>query len=97
MKNKKHFVSRETYKDDEIGEIIKEGNMVIINMPFTVSGFKNMQEAKDFMRKNHGRIKKIMDKFFELSMTTKFLDKDTVAKAQNKTVELVLRKLGYIS
>jgi methionine aminopeptidase len=97
MKTKKHVVFREMYKDDEIGEIVKEGNMITISMPFSVSGFKNMQEAKEFMRKNHGRMKKIMEKFFELSMTTKYLDKDTVAKAQNKTVELVLRKLGYIS
>jgi len=91
----KYRVIGEKFSDPELGEIVKEGKNVTFNLKITADGFTNMQEVKEFMRKNKTKMETIVKKYCELSMRAKHTE-GMFERKENKAVEVILKKLGYL-
>lgn len=79
----------------ELGEIVKEGNRVTFTMKIETEGFSNMQEVKEFLRNNRGKMQNIIKKYCELKLRARHTD-GMFEKKEHKAVEAIMKRLGYL-
>ena len=90
----KSRVIQERFECPDLGTVTKQGEVVDFSIPVAVTCFKDMQDAKIFLRQNRKKIQRIITKYCEMTSHAKKLP--GVVRKENEGVKAILQKLGYI-